>query len=254
MSNSIAGQIPIVASICAAGTKFRSKPTPSRNHRVTTWAAYTVSWRLRRNCPASRENGRALISRWSGVGSPSFKMARPSSITKKSQASREAPWTATKNCRDPFIFREVKKGTSPIAVLSSRQRRNRKDQDSTANDSLLARHSSPAQRVTTDNRFSIGSGPAHPGRGDDCNPQRSPRLLDWNRQQLARGTDCWAVVSPWRPPGLYAGRSGVAAIRHYSAGLSNDRNFAQWSQRGNCQFAHQSSQQRRDRYRHHQFE
>ncbi len=92
-------------------SKFRSKPTPSRNHRVTTWAAYTVSWRLRRNCPASRENGRASISRWSGVGSPSFKMARPSSITKKSQASRAAPWTATKNCRDPFIFREVKKGT-----------------------------------------------------------------------------------------------------------------------------------------------
>ncbi len=70
-----------------------------------------TSWRLRRNCPASRENGRASISRWSGVRSPSFKMARPSSITKKSQASRAAPWTATKNCRDPFIFREVKKGT-----------------------------------------------------------------------------------------------------------------------------------------------
>ncbi len=81
------------------------------NCGATTWAAYTVSWRLRRNCPASRENGRASISRWSGVGSPSFKMARPSSITKKSQASRAAPWTATKNCRDPFIFREVKKGT-----------------------------------------------------------------------------------------------------------------------------------------------
>src|SRR5437879_1046592 len=55
-------------------------------------------------------------------------MARPSSITKKSQASRAAPWTVTKNCRDPFIFREVKKGAWPIAVLSSPQLRSRKDQ------------------------------------------------------------------------------------------------------------------------------
>src|SRR5260370_34260567 len=131
MLNAIAGQIPIVASISAAGTKFRSKPTPSRNHQVTTWAAYTVSWRLRRNCPASRENGRASISRWSGVGSPSFKMGRPSSITKKSQESRAAPWTATKNCRDPFIFREVKKGTYPIAASLSRQRRGNTDQHAT---------------------------------------------------------------------------------------------------------------------------
>src|SRR5882672_11472012 len=128
MSNLTAPLIPTVASICAADTKSKSKPTPSRNHRVTIWAAYTVSCLLRRNYPASRENGRASISRWSDDGSPWSKTAKRSSITRKSRASRVVPWTVTKNCPDPSIFREVKKGTSPIAVSSSLQRKSSKDQ------------------------------------------------------------------------------------------------------------------------------
>src|SRR5437879_6011175 len=67
MSNSAAPLIPTVAPICAADTKFRSKPIPSRNRPVTIWAAYTVFWPLHRNFPASRENQSfdiTLIGRW----------------------------------------------------------------------------------------------------------------------------------------------------------------------------------------------
>src|SRR3989442_224971 len=105
------------------------------------------------------ENGRASISRWSDDGSPWSKTAKRSSITRKSRASRVVPWTVTKNCPDPSIFREVKKGTSPIAVSSSHQRRSSKDQQrpGTANDSLLARHPWPAKRVTADDRLSPGN-------------------------------------------------------------------------------------------------
>src|ERR1700694_3568479 len=74
----------------------------------------------------------------------------------------------------------------------------------------------------------LSAGPACFGRGDGCNPRRSPRLLDWNREQLARGTECRAAVLLWRSPRLYAGRSRVAAVRHGAAGLSNHRDFAQW--------------------------
>ncbi len=51
------------AYTCAAGTKFRWKQILLRNHRAIIRGACTDSWLLCRNCRASRENGRASISR-----------------------------------------------------------------------------------------------------------------------------------------------------------------------------------------------
>src|SRR5260370_10346159 len=130
MWSSIAAPPPTAASICAAGTKFRSKRTPSRNRPATTWAAYTVSWPLRLSDPANLENGRASISLSSVDGSPWSKTARPSSTTRKFPVSPVARSTAMKNCQGPSIFKEVKKGMQPIAVSSSHLGRSSTDQRS----------------------------------------------------------------------------------------------------------------------------
>src|SRR2546422_1507541 len=59
--------------------------------------------------PARRENGKASISLSSVDGSPSSKTAKPSSITRRFRGSQVARSTATKNCRDPSTFKEVKR-------------------------------------------------------------------------------------------------------------------------------------------------
>ena len=115
---------PIVACICGAATRCRSKPTPCRNLPVIIRAGCTDSWRPRRSCRANPENGGPSTSPFWDEPLPLCRTAKPLSIARKSRELQEARSTATKSCLGPSTFRAARRDGWPSGTLLLRPRRN----------------------------------------------------------------------------------------------------------------------------------